>query len=114
MLPLLRRYLLLSAPDDLPARAAATECAGHVIEALGPNAAASLLPPFIEAAIQGFSIDSSQLKDYGHGLLSLAARVLEARFAPFLARATQVAFESVEAVRARPLRLLEHGASRTE
>ena len=98
LLGLLHRYVLLTSGSGLRLRAVATDCAGHVVQCLGKEAGKQLLPPFIQAAMQGFQLEDGLLKEYGHGLLSMAAELLQADFAPYLDAAVQLAFTSLAQV----------------
>jgi hypothetical protein len=98
LLPILQRYLSHTARGALNARAVATDCAGHVIKCLGKEAGKQLLPPFIVAAAQGFALGDPVLREYGHGLQSMAAELLEDDFVPYLATAVELAFSSLDVV----------------
>ena len=58
-------------------RCRATECLGLLIEHLGPRQGpvASLVPQALQAAVQGFALEHSELKEYSHGLFACAAKV---------------------------------------
>jgi hypothetical protein len=95
----LQRFMALTAPNALPARTAATECVGLVAETLGRSVAEELLPPFLHAAAAGFQLEAPMLREYGHGLFAVSARVLQSSFTPFLHGAFDLAKASIQAVR---------------
>ena len=79
-----------------------------MIQCLGKQAGRELLPPFIAAAAQGFELNDALLKEYGHGLLAMAAELLEADFAPYLPAAAALAF-GLARLRAPPSALRHPG-----
>ena len=98
----LQRFMAITAPDALSARTAATECVGLVAETLGRAVAEQLLPPFLHAAADGFQLHATALREYGHGLFAVSARLLEDAFVPFLQGAFEMAVASIESVRPLP------------
>jgi importin-4 len=110
LLPHLQRYATATEKSFRGARAAATDCVGHVAAVLRPEVARELLPGFLNAALEGFRLGDPLLKDYGYGLLAKGCEVLEQEFVQWLERAVQLAFESLDAV--CPLKFLV-GWSRT-
>lgn len=95
----LQRFMAITAPDALSARTAATECVGLVAETLGRAVAEKLLPPFLHAAAEGFQLHATALREYGHGLFAVSARLLEDAFVPYLQGAVDMAVASIESVR---------------
>ena len=55
-------------------------------------------PPPLPPPPQGFKLDSSELREYGHGLFSCIAKSLAADFAPFLPHCVPLALESIAQV----------------
>ena len=94
----LKRFMTLTAPNALPARTCATECIGLVAETLGRKAAENILPTFLHAAADGFTLDAPMLREYGHGLFAVAARVLQDSFVPFLDGCVKFARTSIRSV----------------
>ena len=82
----------------LSARARATDCVGIVVACLGADTAAALLPEFLEAAVRGFELEYSELREYGHGLFACSAAILKDRFAPYLAVIVPLALQSLAQV----------------
>lgn len=95
----LRPFMTLTSSNTVSARTSATECIGLVAENLGREAAEKLLPTFLHAAADGFALDVPLLREYGHGLFSVSARVLQESFVPFLDGCVQLARKSIELVR---------------
>ena len=99
MVEQLKRFMTLTAPHALPARTCATECVGLVAETLGRGVAETLLPTFLHAAAEGFALDAPMLREYGHGLFAVSARVLQDAFVPFLDGCVKFARTSIQSVR---------------
>jgi hypothetical protein len=91
--------MTLTAPNALSARKCATECVGLIAETLGRSVAESLLPAFLHAAAEGFALDAPMLREYGHGLFAVSARVLKESFVPFLDGCVKFARTSIQSVR---------------
>ena len=100
LLTRLQPYVEATAKPARSARAAAMDCAGHVAARLEPTAARELLPRFFRAAVGGFELADPLLREYGYALLAMGAQVLGRDFAPWLEGSAQLAFESLDAVRA--------------
>ena len=65
---------------------------------MGREAAQGLVQPFLAAAAEGFHLGDTLLKEYGHGLFSMAAELLGEDFAPFLQDAATLAVQSLSEV----------------
>lgn len=94
VLELMKNFMVLTKDEDLSARARATELVGIVAIAVGHQNIGSVLPGFIEAAIAGFSLDYSELREYTHGFLSNVAEVLEEGLVQYLPRIVPLALAS--------------------
>ena len=98
-LPVLQHFMQQAAPDALPVRCKAIECAGMLAESLGPGdpVVGPAIPGIVEAVLAGFaSADSSELRDYSHLALANLAAALKEGFAPFVPRAVALAIASCE------------------
>ncbi|GFR46415.1 hypothetical protein Agub_g7997, partial [Astrephomene gubernaculifera] len=120
ILPALHHFLSSSSPALLPCRCRATETAGLLFEGLmGQGAAGStagqagqgastaggggggctalreLVPALMELGLQGFKLDSSELREYGHGMFACIAKALAADFLPYLPHCVPRALESL-------------------
>mmetsp|Transcript_7080 Transcript_7080/g.26039 ORF Transcript_7080/g.26039 Transcript_7080/m.26039 type:complete len:1099 (+) Transcript_7080:125-3421(+) len=87
-------FLSLTEDKVLELRAAATECAGIVVKAVGIEAIEDVIAPLVELIFQGFTLDYSELREYSHGFFCHLAEVLGERFAPYLERVVPLAMNS--------------------
>ncbi|PKA63742.1 Transportin-1 [Apostasia shenzhenica] len=94
ILELMKNFLVLTNDEDLRSRARATELVGIVAMTVGRERMEPILPPYIEAAISGFTLDYSELREYTHGFFSNIAEMLGDGFSLFLAHAISLAFSS--------------------
>ncbi|KAG6398678.1 hypothetical protein SASPL_140145 [Salvia splendens] len=94
VLELMKIFMVLTNDEDLRSRARATELAGIVAMSVGRARMEPILPPFIEAAISGFSLDFSELREYTHGFFSNVAELLEDGFSQYLPHVVPLAFSS--------------------
>lgn len=94
VLELLKIFMVLTNDEDLRSRARATELLGLVAESVGRARMEPILPPFVEAAISGFGLEFSELREYTHGFFSNIAGVLEDGFAQYLPLVVPLAFSS--------------------
>ncbi|KAL1539192.1 importin-4 [Salvia divinorum] len=94
VLELMKIFMVLTNDEDLRSRARATELAGIVAMSVGRARMEPILPPFIEAAISGFSLDFSELREYTHGFFSNVAELLEDAFSQYLPHVVPLAFSS--------------------
>ncbi|KAI5071652.1 hypothetical protein GOP47_0013903 [Adiantum capillus-veneris] len=94
VLEMMKHFMVLTKDEDLAARARATELVGIVAIAVGCENMQFVVHEFVEAAITGFSLDYSELREYTHGFLSSVAEVLKEGFVQYLPRAVPLALES--------------------
>ncbi|KAD4179444.1 hypothetical protein E3N88_28035 [Mikania micrantha] len=77
VLDLMKNFMVLTSDEDLRSRARATELVGIVAMVVGRARMEPILPPFIEAAISGYGLEYSELREYTHGFFSNVAEILE-------------------------------------
>ncbi|KAJ8461045.1 hypothetical protein OPV22_033971 [Ensete ventricosum] len=94
VLELMKNFMVLTNDEDLRARARATELVGIVAMAVGRTRMEPILPPFIEAALAGFALDFSELREYTHGFFSNMAEILDDAFTQYLHRVVPLVFTS--------------------
>ncbi|VAI07528.1 unnamed protein product [Triticum turgidum subsp. durum] len=94
VLEMMKGFMVLTKDEDLCARARATEVVGIVAMAVGRTRMEAILPPFIEAAICGFGLDYSELREYTHGFFSNVAEILDDSFSQYLPHVVPLAFSS--------------------
>ncbi|MCO5558950.1 hypothetical protein L7F22_012541 [Adiantum nelumboides] len=80
VLEMMKHFMVLTKDEDLAARARATELVGIIAIAVGCQNMQLVLHEFVGAAITGFSLDYSELREYTHGFLSSVAEVLKESF----------------------------------
>nr|XP_023904129.1 importin-4 [Quercus suber] len=94
VLELMKNFMVLTKDEDLCSRARATELVGIVAMSVGRMGMEQILPPFIEAAIAGFGLEYSELREYTHGFFSNIAEILADGFAQYLPHVVPLAFAS--------------------
>ncbi|KAH6777397.1 ARM repeat superfamily protein [Perilla frutescens var. frutescens] len=94
VLELMKIFMVLTNDEDLRSRARATELAGIVAMSVGRARMEPILPAFIEAAISGFGLEFSELREYTHGFFSNVAELLEDGFSQYLPHVVPLAFSS--------------------
>ncbi|KAK6156979.1 hypothetical protein DH2020_011227 [Rehmannia glutinosa] len=94
VLELMKIFMVLTNDEDLRARARATELAGIVAMSVGRARMEPILPAFIEAAISGFGLEFSELREYTHGFFSNVAELLDDGFTQYLPHVVPLAFSS--------------------
>ncbi|KAK1301371.1 hypothetical protein QJS10_CPB12g01703 [Acorus calamus] len=94
VLELMKVFMVFTNDADLCSRARATELVGIVAMAIGRTRMEPILPPFIEAAISGFALDFSELREYTHGFFSNVAEILDDGFAQYLPHVVPLVFSS--------------------
>ncbi|KAG9455538.1 hypothetical protein H6P81_000046 [Aristolochia fimbriata] len=94
VLELMKVFMVLTNDEDLCSRARATELVGIVAMAVGRTRIEPVLPPFIEAAISGFALDFSELREYTHGFFSNIAEIMGESFTQYLPRVVPLVFSS--------------------
>ncbi|KAI8024673.1 Importin-4 [Camellia lanceoleosa] len=77
ILELMKTFIVLTNDEDLCSRARATELVGIIAMSVGRIRMEPILPPFIEAAISGFGLEFSELREYTHGFFSNVAEILD-------------------------------------
>ncbi|RIA05559.1 hypothetical protein BRARA_K00077 [Brassica rapa] len=87
-------FMVLTNDEDLRARARSTELVGIVAMSVGRKGMEAILPPFIDAAISGFGLEYSELREYTHGFFSNVAEILDDTFAQYLPRVMPLVFAS--------------------
>ncbi|XP_044490164.1 importin-4 [Mangifera indica] len=94
VLELLKTFMVLTHDEDLRARARATELLGIVAMSVGRERMEPILPPYIEAAISGFGLEFSELREYTHGFFSNVAEILDDGFKQYLPHVVPLVFSS--------------------
>ncbi|KMZ76407.1 Importin-4 [Zostera marina] len=94
VLDLMKSFMVLTNDEDLRSRARATELVGIIAMAVGRTKMESVLPPYIEAAILGFSLDFSELREYTNGFFSNLSEVLDDGFTQYLPHVVPLVFSS--------------------
>ncbi|KAM7270140.1 hypothetical protein ACFE04_029354 [Oxalis oulophora] len=94
ILELMKSFMVLTNDGDLRSRARATELVGIVAMSVGRTRMEPILPPFMEAAISGFALEYSELREYSHGFFSNAAEILDDGFTQYLPHVVPLAFTS--------------------
>ncbi|CAL4921877.1 unnamed protein product [Urochloa decumbens] len=94
VLEMMKGFMVLTNDEDLCARARATEVVGIVAMAVGQARVEAILPAFIEAAISGFGLDYSELREYTHGFFSNVAEILGDSFTQYLPHVVPLVFSS--------------------
>ncbi|XP_057430395.1 uncharacterized protein LOC130723389 [Lotus japonicus] len=94
VLELMKNFMVLTNDEDLRSRARATELVGIVAMSVGRMRMEPILPPYIEAAISGFGLDFSELREYTHGFFSNVAEILDDSFAQYLPHVVPLALSS--------------------
>ncbi|CAN6465263.1 unnamed protein product [Victoria cruziana] len=94
LLELMKFFMVLTKDEDLCSRARATELVGIIAMAVGRAKMEPILPPFIEAAISGFALEFSELREYTHGFFSNIVELLDDGFAQYLPHVIPLAFAS--------------------
>ncbi|XP_010916537.1 probable importin subunit beta-4 [Elaeis guineensis] len=94
VLELMKSFMVLTNDEDLRSRARATELVGMIAMAVGRTRMEPILPPFIEAALSGFALDFSELREYTHGFFSNIAEILDDGFTQYLPHVVPLVFSS--------------------
>lgn len=94
VLELMKTFMVLTNDEDLRSRARATELVGIVAMSVGRARMEPILPPYIEAAISGFALEFSELREYTHGFFSNVAEILDDGFVKYLPHVVPLAFSS--------------------
>ncbi|KAJ9687439.1 hypothetical protein PVL29_016073 [Vitis rotundifolia] len=94
VLELMKNFMVLTNDEDLRSRARATELVGMVAMSVGRMKMEPILPPFIEAAISGFALEFSELREYTHGFFSNLAEIMDDGFTQYLPHVVPLAFSS--------------------
>ncbi|XWS22893.1 hypothetical protein CRYUN_Cryun29cG0075000 [Craigia yunnanensis] len=94
VLELMKVFMVLTNDEDLRARARATELVGIVAMSVGRTRIEPILPAFVEAAISGFGLEFSELREYTHGFFSNVAEIMDDGFVKYLPHVVPLAFSS--------------------
>ncbi|RDY02823.1 hypothetical protein CR513_13674, partial [Mucuna pruriens] len=94
VLELMKSFMVLTNDEDLRSRARATELVGIVAMSVGRVRMEPILPPYIEAAISGYGLEFSELREYTHGFFSNVAEILDDSFVQYLPHVVPLAFTS--------------------
>nr|XP_043622520.1 importin-4-like [Erigeron canadensis] len=94
VLELMKTFMMLRNDDDLLLRATATELMGIVAKIAGQERMEAILPPFIEAAVSGYWLGCSELREYTHGFFSNVTEILRDRVVQYLPHVVPLAFFS--------------------
>ena len=84
LVPLLARLIQLTDDAHLTLRCHATECVGFVAEAVGKDAFASYLPPFLQQVMHGMTLDYFELRESSYRFFSKLCLMLQEDFGPLL------------------------------
>ncbi|PPS15544.1 hypothetical protein GOBAR_AA05030 [Gossypium barbadense] len=94
VLEMMKVFMVLTNDEDLRARARATELVGIVAMSVGRARIEQILPAFVEAAISGFGLEFSELREYTHGFFSNVAEIMADGFVKYLPHVVPLAFSS--------------------
>ncbi|KAI5574530.1 hypothetical protein POPTR_010G169800v4 [Populus trichocarpa] len=94
VLELMKSFMVLTNDEDLRSRARATELVGIVAMSAGRARMEPILLPFMEAAISGFGLEFSELREYTHGFFSNVAEIMDDSFTQYLPHVVPLAFAS--------------------
>ncbi|XP_007045324.2 PREDICTED: importin-4 isoform X1 [Theobroma cacao] len=94
VLELMKVFMVLTNDEDLRARARATELVGIVAMSVGRTRIDPILPAFVEAAISGFGLEFSELREYTHGFFSNVAEIMDDGFVKYLPHVVPLGFSS--------------------
>ncbi|KAM7470358.1 hypothetical protein LguiA_008541 [Lonicera macranthoides] len=94
VLELMKIFMVLTNDEDLRSRARATELVGIIAMSVGRTGMEPILPPFIEAAISGYGLEYSELREYTHGFFSNVAEILDDGFTQYLPHVVPLVFSS--------------------
>ncbi|KAF6152809.1 hypothetical protein GIB67_004638 [Kingdonia uniflora] len=94
VLEVMKVFMVLTNDEDLCSRARATELVGIIAMSAGRIRMEPILPPFIEAAISGFTLEFSELREYTHGFFSNVSEIMEEGFAQYLPYVVPLAISS--------------------
>ncbi|KAB5538541.1 hypothetical protein DKX38_016074 [Salix brachista] len=94
VLELMKSFMVLTNDEDLRSRARATELVGIVAMSAGRVRMEPILPPFMEAAISGFGLEFSELREYTHGFFSNVAEIMDDSLTQYLPHVVPLAFAS--------------------
>ncbi|XP_048128296.1 importin-4 isoform X3 [Rhodamnia argentea] len=94
VLELMKTFMVLTSDEDLRSRARATELVGIVAMSVGRTRMEPILSPYVEAAISGFGLEFSELREYTHGFFSNVAEILDDGFIKYLPHVVPLAFAS--------------------
>ncbi|CAN1151071.1 Probable importin subunit beta-4 [Linum perenne] len=94
VLELMKSFMVLTNDEDLRSRARATELVGIVAMSVGRGRMEPILHPFMEAAVSGFVLEFSELREYSHGFFSNVAEIMDDGFAQYLPHVVPLAFSS--------------------
>ncbi|GLI66665.1 hypothetical protein VaNZ11_010595 [Volvox africanus] len=97
VLPVLHHFLSCTSPAMIPCRCRATEAMGLLFEGLGSECEQLrlLAPAVADFGLQGFKMNCSELREYGHGMFSCIAKALGTDFVPYLQYTVPLALESI-------------------
>eukprot|EP00899_Mesostigma_viride_P014208 jgi/Mesvir1/22789/Mv14177-RA.1 len=87
-------FLSRTADEELQVRAHATECVSLIAVAVGADIMRPHLRGFVDAALAGFNLDYTELREYTHSFFANVAECLGAEFAEYLPVAVKHAFAS--------------------
>ncbi|KAJ8759637.1 hypothetical protein K2173_009284 [Erythroxylum novogranatense] len=94
VLELMKSFMVLTNDEDLRSRARATELVGIVAMSVERLRMEPILHPFMEAAISGFGLEFSELREYTHEFFSNIAAIMDGGFAQYLPLVVPLAFSS--------------------
>ncbi|CAI0431940.1 unnamed protein product [Linum tenue] len=77
VLELMKLFMVLTNDEDLQSRARATELVGIVAMCVGRGRMEPIIHPFMEAAVLGFGLEFSELREYTHGFFSNVAEIMD-------------------------------------
>ncbi|KAI3810363.1 hypothetical protein L1987_19975 [Smallanthus sonchifolius] len=94
VLELMKPFMVLTNEEDLRCRARATELVGIVAVIVGREKMEPILPPFIGAAVFGYGLECSELREHTHGFFSNVTEILEDGMVRYLPHVVPLAFSS--------------------
>eukprot|EP00238_Polyblepharides_amylifera_P013948 CAMPEP_0196574984 /NCGR_PEP_ID=MMETSP1081-20130531/4566_1 /TAXON_ID=36882 /ORGANISM="Pyramimonas amylifera, Strain CCMP720" /LENGTH=1088 /DNA_ID=CAMNT_0041893153 /DNA_START=96 /DNA_END=3362 /DNA_ORIENTATION=+ len=98
LVPVLQQCISQTHPDHLQIRASATECLGILIASDGMKGVESLgshIPAFMQVAIEGFSLDSTEVKEYTHRFFANVSEAIKTDIAQYLQHIVPLALASL-------------------
>eukprot|EP01097_Dermamoeba_algensis_P002559 TRINITY_DN2019_c0_g1_i1.p1 TRINITY_DN2019_c0_g1~~TRINITY_DN2019_c0_g1_i1.p1 ORF type:complete len:654 (-),score=165.00 TRINITY_DN2019_c0_g1_i1:2053-3792(-) len=96
ILEIMQFFMTQTDPSAIEMRCRATECAGIVAFSIGRQSFEPMLQHFVTLALQGFSLDSNELRECTFTFFSNIAEIMGTDFASYLNVVIPFVFESCE------------------